>query len=60
MAVPDAKGFEGARSQAEITPRHWRTSIARRIPTRPLYNAKTPDLRGLPSAAEWSRTITSR
>lgn len=26
----------------------------------PPYNAETPDLRGLPSAAEWSRTITSR
>jgi hypothetical protein len=36
--------------------RDWRN--ARRLVKS--YNTETPDLRGLPSAAEWSRTITSR
>jgi len=38
----------------------WRTKRTDCFLTRPLHNAETPDLRGLPSAAEWSRTITSR
>jgi hypothetical protein len=38
--------------------KNWRTSAARRFPTRPLYNAETPALRRFSHAAEWSRTIT--